>query len=313
MNLKTYLELATIAYNKGEPFISDEEYNALERMLGEQLIVGDSDSYVPHYQRMYSLKKHYPTDPDHGFVESQCVRTPKLDGLASSILYLGGELDVSLTRGDGVRGRPITDKMSFLVPTLVNTDYPVIQITGEIVASAKVENSRNQAAGSLGLLEGFEDRAKELGLEFIAYDVVGGVFDTFIEKMQYLSSLGFRTILDVAEDEFPTDGVVLRLNSESEFKRLGYTDKFPRGAIALKTVQETKHTKLLDVIWQTGSSGRVTPVAILEPVELGGAKVSRATLNNIAYIQALGLEIGDTVEVVRSGEIIPKIVGKITV
>ena len=90
---------------------------------------------------------------------------------------------------------------------------------------------------------------------------------------------------------------------------MGYTSHHPRGAYALKEQQEIQQTILKDVIWQVGKSGQVSPVAILEPVEIGGAIVRRATLHNIAYIEDLGLEIGCGVEVIRSGEIIPRIVG----
>jgi len=89
---------------------------------------------------------------------------------------------------------------------------------------------------------------------------------------------------------------------------MGYTSHHPRGAYALKEQQEIQQTILKDVIWQVGKSGQVSPVAVLEPVEIGGAIVQRATLHNISYIEDLGLEIGCRVEVIRSGEIIPRIV-----
>jgi DNA ligase (NAD+) len=92
---------------------------------------------------------------------------------------------------------------------------------------------------------------------------------------------------------------------------LGYTAKHPRGAYAVKERGASVETRLLDVIWQTGKTGKVTPVAILEPVMIGDALVSRATLNNIAFIRALDIKIGDTVGVIRSGEIIPCITHKV--
>lgn len=326
MSLKSFLETASRAYYDGEPIISDIEYDRLEALLGEQLLVGESDIFQPHAYRMYSLNKHYPEkDGTHEFQKrSDVVRTPKLDGLATSVLMSGDDLVMALTRGDGKRGKPITDKVQNLRPWKQNfNDFSrvtrsavglgVYQVTGELVAHIDVPNSRNAASGSLGLKEGFIERAEEIGLTFIAYDIVGDNIDceTYTEKLKLLGQLGYTTILDEHLDaNFPTDGEVLRLNSMAEFNQLGYTDKFPRGAVALKKVTETKSTKLIDVVWQTGGSGRITPVAILEPVELGGATVSRATLNNIAYIKALDLSIGDMVDVVRSGEIIPKIVGK---
>jgi DNA ligase (NAD+) len=271
---------------------------------------------------MYSLNKHYPEKDGQHELERRAgtVRTPKLDGSATSLLFDQAELLMGLTRGDGKKGKPITDKVSKLLPEICAWDAKrlgVYQVTGEVVASIDIENSRNAAAGCLNLKEGFERRAEEIGLTFVAYDVVFSEpvrgMQTYTDKLKLLQALGFETILTVDSSKYPTDGEVIRIDNLEEFYQLGYTDKFPRGAIALKTVTETQETTLLDVVWQTGSSGRITPVALLEPVELGGATVSRATLNNIAFIRALDLNIGDTVQVIRSGEIIPKIVGKTTV
>ncbi|HEY9701865.1 MAG TPA: hypothetical protein V6C58_05445, partial [Allocoleopsis sp.] len=120
------------------------------------------------------------------------------------------------------------------------------------------------------------------------------------------------TVLDPnLEKIFPCDGLVYRLNDNKLFEELGYTAKHPRGAYALKERGRAVETKLLDVVWQVGKSGKVTPVAILEPVMIGDAKVSRATLNNIAFIRALGIEIGDTVAIERAGEIIPTVMYKV--
>ena len=112
-------------------------------------------------------------------------------------------------------------------------------------------------------------------------------------------------------DKFPQDGIVFRLNEYAKFNELGYTSKHPRGAFALKERKGGIITKLLDVEWQVGRSGVVSPVAILEPVTIGEAKVSRATLHNMKYIQELDLEIGCLVEVVRAGEIIPRVLRRI--
>ena len=110
---------------------------------------------------------------------------------------------------------------------------------------------------------------------------------------------------------FPNDGKVVRLDTNSYFEQLGYTSHHPRGAFALKTRQAGVVTRLLDVEWNVGKSGAVSPVAILEPCVIGEATVSRATLHNMGYIEALGLEIGCNVEVIRSGEIIPRIVKRV--
>jgi DNA ligase (NAD+) len=104
---------------------------------------------------------------------------------------------------------------------------------------------------------------------------------------------------------------VFRVDSHKEFENLGSTSHHPRGAYALKTREKGVTTTLLDVVWQTGKSGKVTPVAILEPIEIDDAKISRATLNNMAYIESLNLEIGCKVSVIRAGKIIPCIIGRV--
>lgn len=129
--------------------------------------------------------------------------------------------------------------------------------------------------------------------------------------MQYLTKLGFATVKDKdIHNIYPTDGIVIRINDLDKCKELGYTSKHPRFAYALKDRQDTVQSKILDVIWNTGRTGLVTPVAILEPVVIGDKTVSRATLNNPEFIEALDIEIGDYVDIRLAGMIIPEIVGK---
>lgn len=129
--------------------------------------------------------------------------------------------------------------------------------------------------------------------------------------MDYLYSQGFQVVTEFDTTNYPTDGTVYRIEDNSEYERLGCTSHHPRGAFALKTQKDGVPTKLLDVVWQVGKSGVVSPVAILEPVLIGDALVSKATLHNIEYIRGLDLEIGCTVEVIRSGEIIPRILRRL--
>jgi DNA ligase (NAD+) len=130
--------------------------------------------------------------------------------------------------------------------------------------------------------------------------------------MHVLKQLGFNTVLEPELAKiYPSDGIVVRLNNNHQFEQLGYTSKHPRGAYARKERAQHVETKLLAVEWQVGKSGKVTPVAILEPVKIGDAVVSRATLNNPGFIEALDLRIGDTVAVARAGEIIPCILHKV--
>jgi DNA ligase (NAD+) len=139
------------------------------------------------------------------------------------------------------------------------------------------------------------------------------VAKSWTEDMLFLNNNQFTVITDTKDfaSIYPTDGVVFRVNENSIFQELGHTAKHPRGAYALKHRKEGVITRLLNVDWQVGRSGVVSPVALLKPVVIGEATVSRATLHNIKYIQELDLEIGCLVEVVRSGEIIPKVVRRV--
>jgi DNA ligase (NAD+) len=129
--------------------------------------------------------------------------------------------------------------------------------------------------------------------------------------MKDLQELGFNTCLSKAWDEFPQDGQVWRVANNEEWHELGHTSHHPRGSFAIKERKEGVVTKLLDVVWQVGKSGAVSPVAILEPCIIGEATVSRATLHNMGIIEELNLEIGCDVEVIRAGEIIPQIVARV--
>jgi DNA ligase (NAD+) len=225
-----------------------------------------------------------------------------------SIRYVDGILTQALTRGDGKKGIDITTKMLLLVPNKIDM-MGEIQITGEVVCPSRVPNARNVAAGSLNLksIDEFHSRP----LTFVAYDIMPKNHNLWSDDMQEIRNSGINTVLDSNWDEYPHDGEVFRLNSNDLFDELGYTAHHPRGAYAFKTRAEGVVTKLLDVVWQVGKSGVVSPVAILEPVVIGEAVVKRATLHNIRYIEELGLEIGCSVEVIRSGEIIPRIVRRV--
>lgn len=264
---------------------------------------------------MYSLQKHYEGEGNRPVLPGTDIdSSPKLDGAAISCLYVNGVLSRVLTRGDGIEGTVVTDKFltTKLVPHLLDfaTDIPLLQITGELCAPKHVENARNYAAGALNLKDINEFKTRSV--EFFAYGVQPTLESSFRQDMKILKQWGFNTVKDPElHNIFPTDGVVHRLNSNKEFYAAGYTAKHPKGAYALKERGTSVETKLLDVIWQTGKSGKVTPVAILEPVLVGDAMVSRATLNNIDFIRALDICIGDIVGVQRAGEIIPQITHKV--
>jgi len=266
---------------------------------------------IPHLYRMYSLQKVFDLN-DIEATTAPMVRTPKLDGAAVSLQYVNGHLAQALTRGDGNLGRDITLKLEELVPQQISI-LNKIQITGEIVAPDTIANARNFAAGSLNLKDLSEFRSRAQTLQFVAYDIQGVDFDRLSTAMDSLAQNGFNVITLFDATGYPTDGEVFRVDNYEAFYKMGYTAHHPRGAFALKEQKEGVITELLDVVWQVGKSGVVSPVAILKPVEVGDALVSRATLHNIEYIRSLNLEIGCSVEVIRSGEIIPRIVRRVDI
>lgn len=315
--IEAYLNEASKAYYNGEPFISNEVFDTLADSVGYNKVGAKQHEHLAkHYHRMYSLQKYYEdegTRPLSQFSVNQKVNTLKLDGAAISALYINCELVQVLTRGDGVEGTIITDKFlaTNVLPKKLDGGCPsILQISGEIVAPKHIENARNYAAGSLNLkdIDDFKTRA----ISFFAYSVFPYFTESYTKDMQVLESFGFGTVFSEGLIHiYDTDGVVIRLDNNETFESLGYTSKAPKGAYALKIRGAAVETTLLGVEWAVGRTGKVTPTAILDPIYIGDKLVSRATLNNPAFIEMLGLSIGDTVGVIMGGEIIPCITHKV--
>ena len=307
--MSKFLNYASECYYNGRPIISDDEFDRLAQQCNYNSVGYSVTDGIAHRFPMYSLQKCFDIT-DAPLEVQKCIETPKLDGAAISILYVNGRLALALTRGDGKLGRDITDKTMAMssIPGGV-LEKKTFQVTGEVVCPSSVENARNAASGSLNLKSMSEFLSRPVS--FVAYDVQGLEFDTYTDIMNFLHLHGFSDVASFDASEYPTDGKVFRLNDQKEFVKLGYTSHHPRGAFALKEQKVGVVTKLLDVEWQVGKSGVVSPVAILEPCVIGDATVARATLHNIEYIRELNLEIGCMVEVIRSGEIIPRIVQRV--
>ena len=307
--MKDFFEKCEAAYFSGYPIISDEEYDALVKKWNHQSVGHTVTDGVPHLYKMYSLQKYFDLAeaPD----TSEYVCTPKLDGAAVSLLYVNGHFALGLTRGDGNLGRDVTTKLEELVPATIPMTGSV-QITGEVVLPSFVPNARNAAAGLLNVKDIKEFRERSQDLLFVAYDIqFENDYTDYKAVMYALAHEGFNVVTDFDATDYPTDGLVYRLRDQKAFKKMGHTAHHPRGAFALKEQKEGVTTELLDVVWQVGKSGVVSPVALLDPVEVEGALVGRATLHNIEYIRSLHLEIGCKVEVIRSGDIIPRIVRRV--
>ena len=279
--------------------------------------------------------------------EAEFLVETKIDGLSMALRYEEGELKLAVTRGDGItEGEDVTMNAK-MIPDVVRQlkePVPYIEIRGEVymtrkafeAVNAKAEeegkktfaNPRNCAAGTLRQID--TRITKERGLSLFIFNVQetrGVTFNTHLEGYEYLKRNGVKVIekcykcktADEVWDaiqkigamrgdlEYDIDGAVVKLNNLSERSKLGNTIKFPRWAVAYKYPPEVKETRLLDVEVNTGRTGRVTPVAVFEPISLCGTMVSRATLHNQDFIDQLGLGIGDTILVYKSGEIIPKV------
>ena len=310
--LENLIKRAAMAYYNGKPIMSDEVFDHLAKIVNDDNIgyKNRSERRYKHLFPLFSLQKviqNVDTPPNWGSVD-YCM-TPKLDGAAISVLYAGGECEKVLTRGDGIEGIDITHLVKgILVPHLIPRK-DVIQISGEVVAPKHIPNARNYAAGALNLKDKEEFKLREL--DFIAHGVSPYLTDNYLEDMRAVSDMGIETCIDSDYDMFPKDGSVFRIIPNEAFDNLGYTSHHPRGAYAMKVQEKGVVTTLLDVKWQVGKSGAVSPVAILEPVDIEGATVSKATLHNKSIIEALDLKIGCKVEVIRAGKIIPQVVRKV--
>lgn len=313
--ISNYLDRCSDAYYAGSPILDDATFDRLADLVGYNKVGATvSAGKVKHLFQMYSLQKHYEDEGAHPLKDyvGGISTSPKLDGAAISILYMDGKLVQVATRGDGIEGQDITSKF-LSTKSLVPHEIPnkgTFQVTGEIVAPKHIENARNYAAGALNLKD--DDEFRTRAIEFFAYGVQPYLSASFDDDMYALEAWGFKTVFEPEIDKiYPCDGVVHRVVSNQQFTAMGYTGKHPRGAYALKERQAAVETVILDVEWGVSKAGKVTPVAILEPVMIGDAQVSRATLNNPGFIEMLGIEIGDRVALVRSGEVVPRILYKV--
>ena len=269
----------------------------------------------------------------------------KLDGLSMAVHYKDGLLDRAITRGDGSIGEEVTANARTIrsLPLRVATEN-TFETRGEVIMNRHAferlnaqreqdnlplyANPRNSAAGSLRVLDPTLTAARQLDFMTYFYLVDGQpAMDSHWASLEALSALGFkvnpeRRICNDVEEliafcnsfearreslPYEIDGVVAKLDSIDQQRRLGYTAKAPRWAIAYKYAAREAETVVEDILIQVGRTGALTPVAVLRPVSISGVMVARATLHNEEEIARLGIKIGDTVRVERSGDVIPKV------
>lgn len=279
----------------------------------------------------------------------QYVCELKFDGSSISLTYENGILTQALTRGDGTIGDNVTDNVKTIgsIPLkLHGKDIPQhLEIRGEILISFKqferlnnervsegeepYANPRNLAAGTLKLQNSRQVAARKLDCILYYIPSASNIKPTHWENLQWAKSMGFKisdatqlcnnindvfdfiTYWDTKRTQlpFPIDGVVIKVNDNQQQEALGYTAKSPRWAISYKYQAESAKTLLIDVNFQVGRTGTITPVANLQPVQLAGTVVKRASLHNADIIKELDLHYNDTVFIEKGGEIIPKVTG----
>jgi DNA ligase (NAD+) len=271
----------------------------------------------------------------------------KMDGLSMAALYREGRLFQAVTRGDGAVGEDVTENARTIrsLPLRVAASLAAFETRGEAVMNrraferlnaerdqrglSRFANPRNAAAGSLRVLEPRVTASRRL--DYYAYFLLAEgrpAFDSHWQSLEELARMGFKVntrrarcwgveeVLafcaewEARRDELPyeIDGVVIKVDSVEQQRKLGFTAKAPRWAIAYKYAARQATTEVEGIEVQVGRTGALTPVARLKPVEVGGVTVSRATLHNEDEIARLGLQIGDEVVIERSGDVIPKVV-----
>ncbi|MBE7086028.1 MAG: NAD-dependent DNA ligase LigA [Clostridiales bacterium] len=316
----------------GEPIKGFEKHTHIERLfsLDKSVSTEQLQAFLTRAQKLIGA-------------EPECTVEYKFDGLTVCLTYENGHFVRATTRGNGVVGEDVTAQVLTIKSFPLKIEYPgVLEVRGEAVirlsvldaynktAAEPLKNARNAAAGAIRNLD---PKITELRRpEIYFYDVnymSDGAPMSQTNAHDFLVKEGFKVfpyfrvcktadevIAAVAEIEKErktldvlTDGAVIKINDAVLREEMGFTDKFPRWAMAYKFEAEEVTTMLKDVVWQVGRTGKLTPLALLEPVELGGVTVSRATLNNYGDILRKDVKIGSRVLVRRSNEVIPEILG----
>ncbi|MDG6893254.1 NAD-dependent DNA ligase LigA [Clostridium perfringens] len=296
------------------------------------------------HNRNVKFLEEYNRTSDEELPPLKYILTKKFDGLTINLSYdENGVLVTGATRGTGAIGEDVTAQVKTIKSIPLKIDcHDFLEIHGEAImtteafekynseAETPLKNLRNGAAGALRNLNVAETAKRNLSAFF--YDVgykEGAPFKTYMEMLNFIKTKGFPmddyirecTTLDEIQKEidyirdirfdlnYDIDGLVIAIDDIRTRELLGYTVKFPKWAIAYKFEAQEATTKLLDVEWNVGRSGRVSPTAILEPVELAGVTVKRATLNNMDDIARKGVRLGAEVFVRRSNDVIPEIMG----
>ena len=336
------------AYYDGSPLISDSTYDSIRDLLNFKFpelkkkvgkkIDKTENSVWPKVNLDGAMGSLFKCNDEsefgkfYGKTTGSVVVSYKADGSSIELIYEGGNLVRGASRGDGIVGDDITPNIRKFVKQKV-VAMGKVRVRGEAVLLKENfikyfsgdKNPRNSAAGSLRRLDG----AKVEHLTFLAFDIDGDgyQFKTKAEKFKALTELGFQTTLiahvNTLEDAlqifrhtdsiranlpYEIDGIVFDENDLDKAEEAGIVDNRPKSSIAFKFAAESAECTVLDVQWQIGKTGAVTPVGIISPTNIGGVTISRVMLNNLTHIKKdLGLSIGATARLIRANDVIPKI------
>nr|MBR6778000.1 NAD-dependent DNA ligase LigA [Clostridia bacterium] len=316
----------------GEPLKGFEKHTHIARLFSLDKAVSEEElrAFLTRVDKAAAGEKEYTVEY-------------KFDGLTVCLTYDKGEFVRATTRGNGVVGEDVTAQVLTIKSFPLKIAYQgTLEVRGEAIirlsvlekynqtAAEPLKNARNAVAGAIRNLDPKITAQRKAEIYF--YDVnytSDGIPMSQTNAHEFLKKEGFKVfpyfricrsadeVIEAVNEvererktlDVLTDGAVIKLNDARLREELGYTDKFPRWAIAYKFEAEEVTTLLKDVVWQVGRTGKLTPLALLEPVELGGATVSRATLNNYGDILRKDVKIGSRVLVRRSNEVIPEILG----
>jgi len=334
-------EIADHEYDKLEEELKNlDPENRILDYIGSKVKNQDK---VKHGSKMLSLGKTYIVDELVKWKgDEDILSTLKIDGISCSLIYENGHLVMAKTRGDGTHGENITQKVMWMnsVPSALPDKTKSFEVRGELFCREEEFFHLSEEMNTLGLEKPTSQRNIVAGLisrkenvelcryiEFMAFELISDDFDLKLEsdKFKELAKLGIETpettlhknkksiekLIDEAkafmsEGEFQIDGIVFTYNKLSLHEELGATAHHPRYKMAFKFEGESKETVIKDILWSVSRNGILTPVGNVEPVELSGAVVSRVTLHNWGMVKQFELKKGDKIEIIRSGEVIPK-------
>lgn len=319
-----------------------EKHTHLNRLYSMDKAQGE-DELKTWYERIERFVENYNNSNINKLPEPEFIVELKFDGLTINLTYENKNLIMASTRGNGIIGEEILEQVKTIYSVPLRINYPgKIEVQGEglmplselqkynEINDEKLKNARNAAAGALRNLDPKVTKKRNLtaffyNVGYIEEEIFKSDDDikNFLRKNNFrVSKYNFKVkqfseILDkikkIEENrnnlDILIDGVTIKVNDIETRKALGYTNKFPRWAVAYKFEAEEISTKLLDVIWNVGRTAKVTPSAILEPVDIGGVTVKRATLNNYDDILRKKVKIGSRVLLRRSNDVIPEILG----